>query len=74
MPKLKPQFLKRDGKRQFVVLSIEDFERIQQALEDVEDVRILERSKRRGANSPITTHAEMKRSLGITPPRKRNAS
>jgi hypothetical protein len=74
MLKLKPAFLKRDGKKQFVVLSIEDFERIQEALEDVEDLRILEKSKRRGAGAPMTSHAEMKRLLGISSSRKRKAS
>lgn len=73
MLKLKPEFLTRDGKKQFVVLSIEDFEQITEALEDVEDLRILEKAKQRGAGSPMTSHAEMKRLLGITP-RKRKAS
>jgi len=74
MLKLKPEFLKRKGKKQFVVLTIEDFELIQEALEDAEDLRTLQESKRRGANSPLTSHEDMKRLLGISPSRKRKAS
>jgi PHD/YefM family antitoxin component YafN of YafNO toxin-antitoxin module len=70
MLKLKPEYLKKNGKNEFVVLTVEDFDRIKEALEDAEDLRILRDAKRRGANSPTTSLAQMKRQLGIAPGRK----
>lgn len=47
MLKLKPQFLKRNGKKRFAVLSIEDFNRVTEALGDADDFRTLRKARRR---------------------------
>ena len=66
MLKLKPEYLKKNGRNEFVVLTVEEFDQIKEALEDAEDSRILQEAKRRGAKSPTTTLVEMKRLLGMT--------
>lgn len=66
MLKLKPKFLKENGEAKFVVFSMKDYAEIREALEDAEDFRILEESKRRNAGKPTYTLAEVKRRLGIT--------
>jgi len=70
MLKLKPEYLKKNGRNEFVVLTIEDFDRVKEALEDAEDLRLLRDAKRRGANAPRTSLTELKRLLGITKGRK----
>jgi hypothetical protein len=55
-------------------LTDEDFVRVIEALEDVEDLRILREARRRNAGLPTYTSAEVKRLLGVSPPRKRKAS
>jgi len=73
MLKLKPEFLSRHGKRQFVILTIEDFARIQEALTDARDLRDLRRATRRNAGKPYYTPAEVERRLAArSTRRKRN--
>ena len=48
MLKMKPTFIKENGKAKFVVFSMKDYATIMEALEDAEDCRILEEAKRRG--------------------------
>jgi len=74
MVKIKPEFLVKNGRRQFVILTAKDFDRVIEALEDAEDLRILREARRRNANSPTFTLEEVKRRLGISPSRKRKAS
>lgn len=71
MVKIKPEFLTKNGRREFAVLTMKDFDRVIEALEDAEDLRILREARRRNANSPTYTHEEVKRRLGLT--RKRTA-
>ena len=47
MLKLKPTFLKDNGKDKFAVFSIDEYAAIREALEDAEDARILEEAIRR---------------------------
>ena len=63
MLKLKPTFLKEDGKERFAVLSIEDYAAVREAREDAEDARILEEAIRRDAGGPRIPFAEVKRQL-----------
>jgi hypothetical protein len=63
MLKIKPEYLTRNGRREFVVLTVEDFDRITEALEDVEDLRILRAARRRNAAAPTYTPAEVRRRL-----------
>ena len=74
MVKLKPEFLVKNGKRAFVILTARDFDRVIEALEDAEDLRILREARRRNANSPTFTLEEVKRRLGISPSRGRKPS
>ena len=64
MLKIKPEiWTKADGK-QFVMLTLADFEKVQELIEDAGLSRILRDSKRRQANAPTTSLAEMKQLLG----------
>jgi len=63
MLKVKPEFLSKDGKRQFVILTIEDFDRIQDALEDTRDLRDLRQATRSNAGKPYYTAAQVERRL-----------
>jgi len=48
-----PQIIEKEGKKEFVVLPYEEFLQIQEALEDLEDIRIL-REERISAASEST--------------------
>jgi hypothetical protein len=63
MLKVKPEFLSKDGKRQFVILTIEDFDRIQEALDDARDLRDLRDATKRNAGKPYYTPAQVQRRL-----------
>jgi PHD/YefM family antitoxin component YafN of YafNO toxin-antitoxin module len=45
MTAMKAQVLEKDGKKEFVVLSWEDFEQIKETLEDYDDLRELRKAK-----------------------------
>lgn len=49
---LHPQYLTRNGKAEFAVLPIEEFEHLKIYLEDLEDVLALHQAKETEANSP----------------------
>ena len=55
MLKVKPEYLSKRGKREFVVLTIEDFDRMKEALEDARDLRDLRRATRANAGKPYHT-------------------
>jgi PHD/YefM family antitoxin component YafN of YafNO toxin-antitoxin module len=59
MLKVKPEFLSKDGKRQFVILTIEDFDRMQEALEDARDLRELRQATRANTGKSYYTPAEV---------------
>ena len=63
MLKMKPTFIKENGKAKFVVFSMKDYATIMEALEDAEDCRILEEAKRRGVGKPRIPFDEVKRQL-----------
>jgi len=64
--KIKPEIWTRNGREKFVVLSMSDFEKVQELIEDAGLSRILRQAKRHNANSPTYTHEEVKRRLGLT--------
>ena len=74
MLKVKPEYLTKRGRREFVVLTVEDYERMRAALEDAEDLRTLRAATRRNASAPYLTPAQVDRRLGTRPTRKRKAS
>ncbi len=61
MLKLKPKYLSKNGRREFVVLTVEEFERVIDALEDAGLARAMREAQIRNANSPKDTLEEVKR-------------
>jgi len=49
---LKPQIIKKDGQNEYVVLPYNDYLKIQQALEDYEDLMDLRKAKSKTINEP----------------------
>jgi PHD/YefM family antitoxin component YafN of YafNO toxin-antitoxin module len=50
---IKPQIIEKDGKKEFVVLAYEEFLQIQEALDDLEDIRILREERTSAASDPV---------------------
>ena len=71
MLKIKPEFWTRNGRDKFVVLSMEDFEKVQEMIEDVGLSRIMREARRKEATAPTVSHEEMMRRLGMKQPRRR---
>ena len=51
-----PQIIEKDGKKEFVVLPYEEFLRVQEALEDYDDLRTLRDEKVSAADEPTRAH------------------
>ena len=49
---IRPQIIEKDGKKEFAVLPYEDFLRLQQELEDYEDLRTLRQEKAEAQDEP----------------------
>ena len=73
MVKVKPEYLSKRGRREFVVLTVEDFDRMQDALEDAEDLRTLRQATRRNAKARYYTAAEADRRLRTHSTRKKKS-
>jgi hypothetical protein len=67
MIKLHPEILKRDGKEQFAVIPWEEFVAIQEALEDLDDLRAIDEAKASDDGSPGLSSDEMRSKLGLKP-------
>lgn len=74
MLKVKPEYLSKRGRREFVVLTVEDFDRMTAAIEDAHDLRTLRAATGKNAKAPYLTSAEVDRRLASRPARKRKAS
>jgi hypothetical protein len=61
-----PEFLKKNGKNEFVVLPYEEFVRMQELLEDAEDLLLLEQARKEDAGKPSVSLEEMMARFGIT--------
>ena len=61
---LHPEALSKNGK-QFVVLPHEEFEAIQEELDQLEDLRALREAKATDTNAPSLTLSEVKHRYGI---------
>ena len=66
MIELHPQILTQDGKEEFVVLSFEEFSRLQEELEDYEDLRALREAKAEEATAPTLSLSEVKEDLDLS--------
>ena len=73
MLKVKPEYLSKRGRREFVVLTVEDFARMQQAINDAEDLRLLRGATRKNAKAPYYTPQEVTQRLRSRAPRRSNA-
>ncbi len=67
MLKMKPTFLEENGKAKFVVFSMKDYTAIKEALEDSEDARIIDESRRRGAGKARVPHDQILKEFGLKP-------
>ncbi len=63
MSPLKAQIIKKNGKKEFAVLPYADFLKIQEDLEDYEDLRSLREAKASEKEAPTVGLRDLKRSL-----------
>lgn len=64
MIELHPQIIEKDGEKEFAVLPYDEFVRVQEELEDYEDLRQLREAKDEDKEAPAITLAELKKELG----------
>jgi PHD/YefM family antitoxin component YafN of YafNO toxin-antitoxin module len=62
---LKPNILERDGKKEFVILTYEEYSRIQEALEDAEDLCCLREAKEDEYQAPTVSLDSVRHALNI---------
>ncbi|WP_293291033.1 type II toxin-antitoxin system prevent-host-death family antitoxin [Microcoleus sp. PH2017_24_DOB_U_A] len=65
MIQLHPEFITRNGKKEFAVIPYEEFEALQELIADIEDLMDLRAAKEEEANQPSVPLAEVKRLLGL---------
>ncbi len=63
--KLHPEILRKDGKKQFVVLPYEEFVAVQERLADADDLLALRKAKRAEGKKKTVLLAAVKRELGL---------
>ena len=63
MLKLKPEYLTKNGRREFVVLTVEQYEKLTEAVEDAQDLKALRTARTRNAGKPTYTLAQVKQDL-----------
>ncbi|GIW56153.1 MAG: hypothetical protein KatS3mg082_2557 [Nitrospiraceae bacterium] len=63
--KLHPKVLKKNGKKEFVVLPYEEFVALQERLADAEDLMELRKAKRAEGKKKSIPLAEVKQRLGM---------
>lgn len=59
------QILEKHGKKEFVILSYEDFLKIQEELDDYNDLRMLREAKEKEGDSTTISLEEAKKELNI---------
>ncbi len=62
---LHPEFLRKNGKPEFVVLPYEEFVKIQELLEDAKDLLELRQAKQEEAGQPSFSLAEVRKRFGL---------
>jgi len=65
MISINPQILEKNGKKEFVILSYEDFLKLQEELACYDDLRILREAKKEEQNAPSVSFEKAKRILNI---------
>lgn len=66
MIELHPEILEKDGKKQFVILPYEEFQAIEEALADAEDLIALRDAKKEEQDSPTISLEDAIEELGLT--------
>jgi hypothetical protein len=74
MLKTKYDMLTRNGKEQFVVVPLKDYEALLEQMEDEADFRAIEASKKRNAGKPLIPHEQIMREFGLTTSRTKRKS
>ena len=69
MVSLRAQIIKKNGKKEYAVLPYEEFLRVQEELEDYEDLRCLREAKEVEKESPTIGLAELKKKIVRRPSR-----
>ena len=64
MVTLNAQIIKKDGKKEYAVLPYKEFMRIQEELEDYQDLRCLREAKEAEKDAPTIGMAELKKKIG----------
>jgi PHD/YefM family antitoxin component YafN of YafNO toxin-antitoxin module len=67
MLELKPQIIKKNGRNEFVILTWEEFEAVREAIEDAEDLPILEQAIEEHKGEPGIPQDEIARRYGVRP-------
>ena len=71
MVTLHAQIIKKNGKKDYVVLPYEEFLRVQEELEDYDDLRSLRKAKETEKDAPTITMADLKKKVGRRTSRSR---
>ena len=66
MVTLHPNILEHDGQKAFAVLPYEEFLKVQEILEDYEDLMTLREAKDREGHAPTVSLSDAKQLLGIS--------
>jgi PHD/YefM family antitoxin component YafN of YafNO toxin-antitoxin module len=64
MVTLHAQIIKKNGKKDYVVLPYEEFLKVQEELEDYDDLRSLREAKEIEKDAPTITMAQLKKKIG----------
>jgi len=64
MVTLHAQIIKKNGKKDYVVLPYEEFLKVQEELEDYDDLRFLREAKETEKDAPTIGMAELKKKVG----------
>ena len=62
---LHPNILERDGKKAFAVLPYEEFQNLQEELDEYEDLKDLRAAKAEEANAQVDSLSSVRRALKI---------
>ncbi len=64
MVTLHAQIIKKNGKEDYVILPYEEFLKVQEELEDYDDLRSLREAKEREKDAPAIGIAELRKKIG----------
>ena len=71
MATLHAQIIKKNGKKEYAVLPYEEFKRVQEELEDYQDLRCLREAKEAERDAPTTGMVDLKKKIGRRTGRRR---